>query len=191
MNAGLERLIGGWLRSVRGHDGHLASNDARIADAPETIRLISPAFDDGSLIPQRYAGAGIGDNLSPPLAWSNVPLGTKELVLILQDPDAPLPRPVVHLIAIGLPLDAFSVPEGFLTPGASRTLGFGRGFMGRIGYTGPRPVLGHGPHRYVFQLFALSQSLGLAGTPGIDAVMDQVASSVLARGKLTGVYERV
>jgi phosphatidylethanolamine-binding protein (PEBP) family uncharacterized protein len=84
-----------------------------------------------------------------------------EVVLIMQDPDAPLPRPVVHLIATGIPPECSSLSEGALSPAASRTINFGRGSFGRIGYAGPRPVRGHGVHRYLFQIFALAERLAV------------------------------
>src|SRR5262249_2273592 len=79
-----------------------------------TLTLTSPAFADGGLIPQKYACDGAGT--SPPLAWSNVPTGTKSLVLIVEDPDVPKAlKPdglFVHWVLYGIPADAKGVPEG-------------------------------------------------------------------------------
>lgn len=191
MTPAVERMIGHWLRQVRAGDRYLACNDPRLTDAPESILLTSPAFNETGTVPRLYAGGGVGENMSPPLEWSDVPLGTKELVLILQDPDVPLPRPVVHLIAIGISPDMQGVPEGYLKPEASPPFRFGRGFMGRVGYAGPRPVRGHGPHRYVFQIFAMRQHLDLPEKAGLETVIAQMADALLARGRLTGIYERV
>ena len=73
-----------------------------IAAAPETLRLASPAFPDQTPMPERFGGPGFGADVSPPLTWAYLPAGTAELVLVMQEPHAPLPRPVVHLIARGL-----------------------------------------------------------------------------------------
>lgn len=191
MSALLERLLGRALRRVRAGDRHLIWNDPRIGDAPASIRLTSPTFANGAAMPTRNAGEGVGDNLSPPLDWSEIPEGAAELVLIVQDPDAPLVRPVVHLIAREIAPDRRGVPEGALSPGQGDAIAFGRGFLGRIGYAGPRPVRGHGPHRYVFQLFAVARRLPLAGAPDLSQVSAAMAGSVLARGKLVGIYERL
>ncbi len=140
-------------------------------------------------MPDRCAGPGVGENISPPLNWSNVPAETKELVLIMQDPDAPLPRPVTHLVATGIHPDRTSLTEGLLTPSVG-SITFARGTFGQLGYSGPRPVRGHGPHRYIFQIFALERSLILPRAPNLALVMTALAGNTLARGKLVGLYER-
>ncbi len=97
MNPKVERALGTLLRGARADEKYLAFNDPRFAAAPATISLTSSAFVTGSPMPKRYAGPGIGDNISPPLGWTDLPAATRELVLIMQDPDAPLPRPVTHV----------------------------------------------------------------------------------------------
>jgi Raf kinase inhibitor-like YbhB/YbcL family protein len=190
MSPGIERAIGRLFRPVRAGDRHLAWNDPRVGDTQESIRLTSPAFADGTAIPSRYAGTGVGDNLSPPLEWSGIPTGAVELVLVLQDPDAPLLRPVVHLIAVGIAPDSRGVSEGGLSPGRSHSVILGRGSFNRIGYAGPRPVRGHGAHRYVFQMFALAHRLMVPKEPDLATVMTAMAGRVIARGRLVGIYER-
>lgn len=186
----LERAIGRALRSVRAGDRQLAARAPRIAAAPDTLRLGSPAFADGAAMPERHAGAGVGQNLSPPLTWSNVPPGTAELVLVMQDPDAPLPWPVVHLIALGLKPDSTGVAEAALTPTAGAGIAFGAGSFGRIGYAGPRPPRGHGPHRYIFQLFAVARPLAFPAPPSLAPLLASVGAAILARGELIGTFER-
>ena len=96
----LKSALGSLMRPIRAGESHLVWNDPRLA-APRLFALSSPAFADGGMMPRRSAGSGVGDDLSPPLDWTGVPRGAEELVLIVQDPDAPLPRPVTHLIAYG------------------------------------------------------------------------------------------
>lgn len=189
MNASIERFIGRTLRWVRAGDRRLAWNDPRVAAAPANIRLSSPAFGDGGAMPERCAGEGVGPNFSPALEWANLPAGAAELVLIVQDPDAPTPRPIVHLIA-AIPARISNVAEGALTPASGGVLKFGVGSFGRIGYAGPRPVRGHGPHRYLFQLFAVGRAVAFDPAPKLDAAMNRIAGTILARGLLTGTFER-
>ena len=182
--------LGRWLRSVRAGDRHLAWNEPALAGLPDTIRLESPQFADGGALAPRHAGPGVGDNVSPALRWSPGPAGTAEFVLIVQDPDAPLPRPVVHAIATGIPANRTELAEGALQPGADAAIRLGKGFRGHVGWSGPRPVRGHGAHRYVFQIVALDRPSGLAATPGLAAVLRAIQGHALARGRLVARYER-
>ncbi|MGW4767247.1 YbhB/YbcL family Raf kinase inhibitor-like protein [Nocardia sp. NPDC004278] len=191
-------MIGRLLRPVRAGLGSTAWHHPAAKDAPETITVTSDAFGDNAAIPRRYAGDGVGDNISPPLQWSNIPPDAVELVLIIEDPDVPLPRPIVHGLVTGVDPHTAGIPEGGLeidSAAATSTVGdpmmrIGFGAFKRRGYAGPRPIPGHGPHRYIFQMFALDQPSGL----GVDATRSSTLSAidghVIARGKLTGTYER-
>ena len=79
------------------------------------------------MMPTLCAGPGIGDNLSPALRWAGVPRETTELALVVQDPDAPLPWPIAHLIAFGLDPHAGGVPEGALGARHGPEVQLGRG----------------------------------------------------------------
>lgn len=190
MNPKLERFLGGVLRGIRAHEKYLVFDDRRFSAAPLTVELTSSAFVEGSAMPTRYAGKGVGDNISPPLGWANLPSATRELALIMQDPDAPLPRPVTHFVVTGIPTGWTGLAEGALATTPTPPLAYGKGSFGMIGYAGPRPIRGHGPHRYVFQIFALSRSLVLPPAPKLDLVLSGVADTLLARGVLVGTYER-
>ena len=126
----IARMIGKALRGIRAGDKHLAWNDPALVTVPAGIALSSAAFADGQAMPLRYAGAGLGDNLSPPLNWSGIPDGAAELVLIMQDPDAPLLRPVVHLIATGFSPRAGGLAEGAFNAPASPDIKLGRASFG-------------------------------------------------------------
>jgi Raf kinase inhibitor-like YbhB/YbcL family protein len=178
-------MLGKLLRGFKGHDHHLAWN--RSDAAPETLVLTSPAFANGTPMPRRHAGVGVGANLSPPLVIAGVPHGTQDLLLVMEDPDAPLPRPIQHLIARLMPA-THHLPEGAL--GADKPVAFGKASFGHSGYGGPRPIPGHGPHRYVFQLFAVSRPLNLPPGAGLSDYLALMQGKVLARGRLTGTYER-
>jgi Raf kinase inhibitor-like YbhB/YbcL family protein len=178
--------LGRLLRNVRA--GEHRSPLARAGfDAPDKITVTSAAFTDGSAMPKSSAGKGVGDNTSPQLSWTGLPRETRQLVLVIDDPDAPLPRPFVHTVAVihpGVP----DVSAGALQPGAAG-IRFVSNSFGQRGYAGPRPIPGHGPHVYRFLVFALDQvipeSVGTA-----KELLHQMAGHVLARGVLTGTYER-
>ena len=92
-----------------------------------------------------------------------------------------LARPIVHLLAIGIPADCSALREGALSPASGARIAFGRGSFGRVGYMGPRPVRGHGAHRYVFQLFALSRPIEVGERPDLAEVLAAMGGAVLAR----------
>ena len=180
-------MIGKLLRHlpVAGeHRGPLAGSDFA---APYAITLTSNAFRDGEPLPASSGGKGVGDNESPQLSWTGLPPGTKELVLIIDDVDVPLPRPIVHTVAVIEPSVA-QVDTGALQPGTAG-MRFTRSDLGHRGYAGPRPIPGHGPHRYRFHLFALDAPIAESMTT-TKALRKQMAGHVLARGMLTGTYER-
>jgi Raf kinase inhibitor-like YbhB/YbcL family protein len=187
------RVLGRLLRGVRAGESHLVWNDAvsAIADmAITTLMLMSPAFEAGGAIPPRHAGKGVGDNISPALTWSGVPTGAKELVVVVEDPDAPLPRPFVHAIAFAISPSLTTLPEGALSLPAPTTLSLGKNSWGGTRYAGPRPIPGHGPHAYVFQIFATSRPLSLAAGSSRRQLVAAMRGTVIARGRLNGFYER-
>ena len=187
MNA-LELLVtplGLALRRKRAGLEHSVRNAPELA-APETIALSAPAFEEGGRIPDRYCALGIGQNVSPALHWSGLPKATRQLLLIVEDPDVPLARPSLHLIAL-LPPRPGGLDEGVLTVG-NLAVRYVPTRGGRIGYFGPRPVPGHGAHHYGFHLYALGREVP-AGTPvaNLDELLPLVAGHVLATGHTEGV----
>jgi Phosphatidylethanolamine-binding protein len=101
-------------------------------DAPESITVTSSAFADGAAMPQSSAGKGVGANTSPALRWAGLPPETEQVVLIIDDVDVPLPRPLLHTIAVIDPtLDR--VAAGAMQPGTSG-MRFIRADLGHRGY---------------------------------------------------------
>lgn len=187
-------VIGKLLKNRRAGQSGLAWNAPNLAGA-ETITLSSPDFENGAAIPTVHASSRAGGrNLSPALEWSAAPEKTAQILLVIEDPDAPTPTPVVHCMAL-LESSLTHLAEGALDdkdPASGvRIL---RSVLGR-GYLGPAPIKGHGPHWYVFELFALSESVtaGASGAPLDSAKPRDVlagAGGVIARGRLDGSYER-
>jgi Raf kinase inhibitor-like YbhB/YbcL family protein len=185
----MSRHLGRMLRSVHAGECKLLWNDPRLAASGPELRLSSPAFEPGGRLPLRHAGAGVGENVSPQLRWSEASAQTRELVLVLEDPDAPLPSPFMHLMLFGIAPDRTELREGALSIVAS-TGRFGVNTFRRREYAGPRALRGHGPHRYAFQLFALSRALDPEVATRRQFAED-AAGSVLARGRLDVLFERL
>lgn len=155
------------------------------------VTISSSAFKHNEPIPAKYTGEGA--DVSPPLTWSGVPDGTKELALIMDDPDAPRPEPWVHWVVYKLPPTLTGLPEGVpktptLTdpPGALQ----GNNTWPKIGYNGPMPPRGHGVHHYHFKLYALDTALDVQ--PGLDkkGLLARMQGHILAEGELIGTYRR-
>lgn len=181
--------LGSALRGRRmSADGSLARH--RTLDVPATITLTSSAFADGAVIPDRYCGPGIGEGVSPALAWSGVPEGTARLLLVLEDLDFPSARRTgIHAAAVM----AATGPRGELAEGGlsprNPGLAWVRTRPGRRGYVAPRPLPGHGPHTYLFHLFAIDTPITPPRDARLDALVGMIAGRVTARGVLTGVRE--
>src|SRR3954471_7179099 len=147
------------------------------------LAVSSPAFSAGGAIPAKYA-AGNG-NVSPPLQWSGTPGTAVEYVLIVEDPDAPMPKPFVHWIAFRIPPGATALPED---AGNTALVAQGVNGTGNTGYFGPKPPPGK-PHRYFFQLFALDTSLGAKDGASRDEVVKAMGGKVVGAGSLIGTFE--
>jgi Raf kinase inhibitor-like YbhB/YbcL family protein len=187
----LSRLLGRLLKGRRAGEQRLAWHHPAVASAPALLELSSGSFGAGQTIPVAHAGKGVGENRSPALAWRGLPSETEELVLIIEDADAPLPRPFVHMIATGIDPNLPGLPEAAFHPPASIHAVLGRNSFGKTAYAGPRALPGHGPHRYSFQLLALNGKLHFDKPPTLPEVLAQLDRSVLARGRLDGIFERI
>lgn len=188
----LEKIPGVLGEALSGLKAGLDKTASRadFPDVPETVTLSSPAFADGADLPARFTADGAG--VSPPLAWSGLPAGTAALVLLVEDAGSPTPRPLVHLIAWSVPPEPAGLLEGALPgPGHAGTVeAVGRNSFLRAEWLPPDPPTGHGPHPYLFQIYALRQPLALAEAPGRGALIEAMRGQVLAKGILTGVYHR-
>lgn len=140
----------------------------------------SAVLQSGQPIPVRYTADG--QDLSPPLEWTEVPIGTRSLAILCDDPDAPR-GDWVHWVVYNLEPGLRSLDEGY-TGGMS-----GRNDFGQMGYNGPSPPRGK-PHRYVFQLFALDTTLSLPAHAGKAQLLRAMEGHVLGRAELTATYRR-
>lgn len=127
------------------------------AQAAGTFTLTSPAFQDGGMLAQKYAGATpgnascTGDNVSPPLNWANPPAGTQSFALLLSDPEGRSGLGVSHLVAYGIPSRPAASPRA-ISPG--QRLYWRQKLAGYCGLSRPLPPAGSGLHHYTFVLIA-------------------------------------
>jgi Raf kinase inhibitor-like YbhB/YbcL family protein len=152
--------------------------------------ITSPAFEPGQPIPRRYTCEGA--DLSPALQWFGAPAETKSYALVCDDPDAPVGT-WVHWVIYNLPASAAALPENVLKARTVPALGNARQGINdfrKIGYGGPCPPPGHGPHHYHFKLYALDRDLALEAGATKAEVERAMEDRILARTELVGTYER-
>jgi Raf kinase inhibitor-like YbhB/YbcL family protein len=182
--------LGQLLQTVRaGHAKLLAARPELSVGG--VIELASPAFAHGARLPERFTADG--DGISPPLVWHDVPEGTASLALIVEDPDAPFPNPLVHAVVWNLAADRGRLEEGAIRKdgsGSADGSDVGRNSYLSEGWLPPDPPTGHGVHDYVFQLFALAHTPAIAPNPGRADLIKALDGHVLAAGILIGTYSR-
>jgi Raf kinase inhibitor-like YbhB/YbcL family protein len=145
------------------------------------------AFQPGGDIPKKYTCEG--QDVSPPLSWTEPPAGTQSFALIADDPDAPVGN-WVHWVAYDLPSSARQLPEG--VPKAEELPGGGRqgaNDFRRIGYGGPCPPPGN-PHRYYFKLYALDTQLNLKPGAAKKELEQAMKGHKLAQAEVMGRFRR-
>ena len=173
-------LTGGSVTGLRGQ-------------APTIFIVESPTMTTGRFMPRDYSPDG--RNLSPPLRWSGLPAGTRQLAVISQDFGAGRPPPWVHWIIYNIPGDAGGLPEGIPFdpdhPMPAEIAGAvqGNNGWGLPAYRGPAPPLGS-VHNYHFAVFALDEELDLP--PGLDRgeLLLAIEGHVIGQGDMVPLYER-
>jgi Raf kinase inhibitor-like YbhB/YbcL family protein len=142
------------------------------------MKIASPAFADGADMPSRFTCEGL--DINPELIIENVPAGTKSLVLIVDDPDAPM-KTWIHWVVYDIP-PVGSIAEDSV-PGKQ-----GANDFGRLDWGGPCPP--SGKHRYYFRIYALDSMLGL--NEGVDrrTLEKAMEGHVLGKAELVGLYKR-
>ena len=151
------------------------------------LTITSSAFKEGEKIPIKYTCDG--QDVSPPLAWSEPPASTRVFALIIDDPDAP-GGVFTHWVLFNIPVSTRQLGEGIsaqeiLPDGAFQ----GQTDFAQIGYGGPCPPRGP-THRYRFTLYAMDRALDLKPGDSKNQVLDDMKGHILAWGQLTGSYQR-
>lgn len=153
------------------------------------LSLTSSAFKPGGNIPSKYTCEG--DDVSPPLVFGDVPVGTKSLAFILDDPDAPDPkapkRVWAHWLVYNLPPDTKGLPEDASRIGLPKGAVTGLSDRKETSYHGPCPPIGR--HRYFHKLYALDTTLPaeVLTKAELEAAMN---GHVVAQAQLMGTYQK-
>ena len=164
------------------------------AEMEDTITVSSTAFDHHGMVPLAYSA--YGDNTVPQISWSNLPEGTEQLALVMDDPSAPTPQPFVHWVAYNIPADANELPEGLSKDaqitGVPALAGMINGVNGArmTGYFGPRPPADGKLHAYHFRIYALDSALELPEGLNKAQLLEAIDGHILATGMLMGHYEQ-
>jgi len=149
---------------------------------------VTSHFKNGDRLPVDHTCEG--KNVSPQLSWGGVPTGGKSFSIICEDPDAPSGI-WLHWVVFNIPATEDSIAEGVsaqpVLPNGARQ---GVNDFNKIGYGGACPPKGHGPHRYVFKVYALDCLLTLeAGATKAD-LEKAMKGHVLGMGQLSATYSR-
>ncbi len=154
------------------------------------LELASKTFTNGGVIPSRCTCEGT--DVSPALAWSGIPAGTKSLALVADDPDAPDPKAPkmtwVHWIVYDMPAATTALAEGASKGGMPSGSRDGLNDWKRTGYGGPCPPIGE--HRYFFKLYALDRMLGDLGRPTKAQLEKAMSGHVLGQVEIMGRYQK-
>ncbi|KAF8317570.1 PEBP-like protein [Clavulina sp. PMI_390] len=173
----IEFVLGKAVYSLRGRDAGLFTKLPQFKDLTPSITVTSTVADQ---LPAEYVYYGPRPpTLFPPISWTN-PEGTQEVVVIIQDVDVPIPSPITHAIYYNISPDITTLPSEFFTiPNptyAEHGIRVGKNGNGSI-YWAPRPLYGHGAHRYFFQVIALNRKLESV-IPDTKATYSQMAKAI-------------
>ncbi|MFP3871248.1 MAG: YbhB/YbcL family Raf kinase inhibitor-like protein [Syntrophobacteria bacterium] len=154
------------------------------------LEIKSSAFPPDGEIPVRYTCDG--DDISPPLEWSDLPEATRSIVLIVDDPDAPDPAAPkmtwVHMVLYNIPPTVTALAEGLNPGNLPQGAKEGLNDWKRTGYGGPCPPIGR--HRYFHKLYALDVMLPDLGTPTKAELEEAMEGHILGKAELVGTYQR-
>ena len=168
-----------------------ADSPARTTEVRKmALTLSSQAFSHSGTIPKRHTCEG--EDVSPDLAWSNAPPGSKSLALIVDDPDAPDPAAPkltwVHWVLYNIPPEAGAVKAAVSSANLPQGTKEGLNDWKRTGYGGPCPPIGR--HRYFHKLYALDTVLPDLGKPTKAQLEKAMVGHVLASAELVGTYQK-
>ena len=154
------------------------------------MKLTSSQFENQGEIPKKFTCDG--EDISPALAWSDIPAGTKSLALIVDDPDAPDPANPrmtwVHWVLYNIPATANALPEGVTSKDLPEGTMEGLNDWKKTGYGGPCPPIGR--HRYFHKLYALDVVLPDLEKPTKAELEKAMKGHVIKQEELVGTYQR-
>jgi Raf kinase inhibitor-like YbhB/YbcL family protein len=161
------------------------SNSSPLTNSSNPMRITSTAFSANATIPTQYTCDG--QNINPPLAFSDIPPNAKTLVLLVDDPDVPknlIPSGVFdHWVVYNITPGTNEIPENSSAVGTQ-----GKNGAGKVGYTGPCPP--DKEHRYFFKLYALDTTLEFSDAPTKQQVETAMQNHIIGQAELVGRYNR-
>ncbi|KAJ5754004.1 uncharacterized protein N7511_008157 [Penicillium nucicola] len=197
MSSYIEYTLSWLFANAKGRDAKLFSKSPAFSQFPKpTLNLeCQEVGSSGSNLDVEHSADGVGR--FPTLNWPTASPEIKQYLLINEDPDAPLPNPIIHGIYYGIPASVTTISAEDIEPTTEDGVlkgGFryGKNRRGNV-YIPPRPLLGHGPHRYFFTLVALTEPVDparLSAYPTVDEMAREIDGKVAAWGEWVGVYER-
>lgn len=153
-----------------------------------TFTLTSNDITDGGVLPDAQVQAK--GNTSPHLAWSGAPEGTKSFAITCYDPDAPTGSGFWHWTVANIPADVSELATGASSSGLPKGAVEGRTDYGDVGFGGAAPPPGHGPHRYIFTVFAVDvDSLPVGNEDSGAKYGFNLHFHTLAKATITATYE--
>jgi Raf kinase inhibitor-like YbhB/YbcL family protein len=180
--AGLTVEIAAQGRGGRGGGGRGGRGGGEIPP----LLMQTDAFEDGGIIPERYAGRG--GNVRPGFTFSNIPAGTVSFAMVLRDLDVAVDGAdgILHWIAWNIPADARGIPEGRLPDGAvAGTASVGSGI-----YFGPGAPAGPRYHHYVFELYALGETLDVPADATRAQLLDAMKDVIVGKAAYVGRFRQ-
>jgi Raf kinase inhibitor-like YbhB/YbcL family protein len=168
--------------AVPGLTGRAVAYDA-IGQSGPTLSVTSPGIANGKFASYLVSGP-VGAEV-PIVQWSKPPMGTRSLVVVIEDPDAPGDQPYVHWMVSGIPASATSL--GVILPSGSTAE---TNSSGSAGYCPPHPPKGDPPHHYHFEVFALDSTPAVPVPATGDKLTAAIKGHVIARGQLVATYQR-
>jgi phosphatidylethanolamine-binding protein (PEBP) family uncharacterized protein len=189
----IEAFFGRVFYNYKQRDAGLFTKRVIFKDTSSLLVVECPELGETNILKRKHTP--FGENELPTLAWSSdadTLQRIKEFVLIVEDADVPVPSPIVHGLFYGMPSNLRSLSHRDLLAiknDESTGMKYGLNFRKNL-YSGARPILNHGQHRYFFQLVGLNSQLRLVGGANINEVARAMKEKIVAYGIWTGVYER-
>jgi len=182
------------MSRIRKGEDQLLWNHPGIRHVPDSLSLSSSGFINGDEIPRGHAETGTGNDVSPHLKWSCVPIQAVELALVIENLNVwrKWPPEAIPLIATGISPSISEFAEGDLSKGAipANIPVLGVCAFGHTGYFGPKRVPNYRTHQYVFQLFALDIRLYWEQPPTRNTLLAAIRGHVISRGRLDGFFSQ-
>ncbi|OJD29912.1 pebp-like protein [Diplodia corticola] len=193
----IEYYLSRLFYSIRAHDAKLFIKSAAFARLPEPNMTIECSQSGPSGSHMAVDLTQDGKEEFPHLTWTKpAHLDVKEYMLVCEDADAPIPFPIAHCLFYAIPAETTQVTNGDIQLLDANALQGGFRWIPNIRgkhYIGPRPLVGHGPHRYFYELVALSEPLdlqALGSKVGKSKIAEAIKGKVVGWGSWVGVYER-